>query len=98
MVEVTLNKSLDFLKNLKLCDAPYNSKIQKLYMQINESKKYIVEIDKFADEYTFEHQKECGFRSIIKVYLIAVTKALAACKRPNWLWRLLFYSNTQQLK
>lgn len=98
MVEVTLNKSLDYLKNLKLGDAEYNSKIQKLYMQIYESKKLIVEIDKFADEYTFEQQRECGFRSIIKVYLIAVKKALAACDRPSWIWRPFFFSHSRQLK
>jgi hypothetical protein len=99
MVEVTLNKSLDYLKNLKLGDAAYNSKIQKLYMQIYESKKLIVEIEKFSDEYTFEHQSECGFRSIIKVYLIAVAKALSACDRPSWIWRLLFFfSQNHQLK
>lgn len=98
MSEVTLNKSLDYLKNLKLGDVSYNAKIQKLYMQIYESKKLVVTIDEFADEYAFDKsQRECGFRSIVEIYLIAVTKAVLACDKPSWIWKL-FYTKNRQIK
>lgn len=97
MSEVALNKSLDYLKNLKLGDASYNSKVQKLYVQIYECRKLVLEIEKFADEYTFEG-RECGYRSIIKVFLRAVSDALSsACSRPKWIW-WIFYSKSRQLK
>lgn len=97
MSEMILNKSLEYLKNLKLGDASYNAKVQKLYMQIYECKKLIFEIEKFADEYIFKHQSECGFRSIIKVFLCAVNEALSACNQPKWFWKI-FYSKNRQIK
>lgn len=97
MSEEKLNKSLDYLKNLKLGDAAYNSKIQKLYVQISECKKYVLNIEKFADEYTFDkHQRECGFRSIIEIFLLAVAKALISCDKPIF-WAL-FYTKSRQIK
>lgn len=98
MSEVALNKSLEYLNNLKLGDSCYNSKVQKLYTQIYQCKKLILEIEKFADEYSFDqHQKECGFRSIIKVFLCAVTDALTACSQPKWIWKI-FSSKKRQIK
>jgi hypothetical protein len=97
MSEAALNKSLEYLKNLKLGDVSYNSKVQKLYMQIYECKKLISEIEKFADDYTFDHQSECGFRSIIKVFLSAVNEALTACNQPRWFLKF-FYSQKWQIK
>ncbi len=95
MSEEILNKSLEHLKNLKLGDSDYNSKIQKLYKQIYESRKLILEIEKFADKYTFNKYKECGFRSVIKVYLSAVSEAIKACDPPKW---AIFYFKNRQLK
>lgn len=98
MSELALNKSLDYLKNLKLGDASYNSKVQALYMKIYTCKDLIIEIENFADEYTFDqHQRDCGFRSTIKVFMSAVNDALSDCTQPKWHWRVL-YSKKMQIE
>lgn len=90
MSELKLNKSLEYLKQLKVGDVIYNKKIQRLYVQIYESKKLILEIESFADAYNFDKcTPENGFRSIIEVYLIAVKQAIETCDTPKGIWRLL---------
>lgn len=80
MSESRLNQSLEHLKNLNLGDTDYNSKIQCLYAQISESKKLILQIENFADDYSFDKSTpENGFRSVIGVYFIAIKQALEAC-------------------
>lgn len=98
MSEVTINKNLDYLKNLKIGDAEYNSIIQKLYMQIYQSKKLILNIEKFVDQYTFdETRRECGYRSIIDIFLIAASKAVSACDKPHLIFKP-FYSKKRHIK
>lgn len=97
--ELLLNKALDYLKNLKLGDAAYNAKIQRLYLRIYESKGLILEIEHFADAYNFNQaaQRENGYYSIIDVYLIAVKKSLNACDKPRGVMRF-FTTNNKQIK
>lgn len=98
MSELILNKSLDYLKSLKLGDAEYNSKIQKLYLQIYESKDLILKIEQFADAYSYDiNSPENGFRSIIEIYLIAVKQSLAVCDKPKGI-RKYFVWKSQQIK
>ncbi|KAG5674630.1 hypothetical protein PVAND_004584 [Polypedilum vanderplanki] len=94
--ERKLNKALDYLKNLKLGDAVYNSKIQRLYLQIFESKNLILEIERFADAYSFDQNTpENGFFSVIDIFLIAMSRALKACDKPSGIWRLFMTKNRQ---
>jgi hypothetical protein len=98
MSEQKITKSLEFIKNLKLGDATYNSKIQHLYLQILESKNLILEIESFADAYSFDQfTPENGFRSIIEIYFIAIAQALEACDKPKGI-RKFFMTRSRQIK
>ncbi|KAL7041376.1 hypothetical protein ACKWTF_000749 [Chironomus riparius] len=97
MSEEKITKSLEYIKNLKLGDAIYNSKIQRLYLQILESKKLIIEIESFADAYSFDQfTPENGFRSIIEIYFIAIAQALEACDKPKGI-RKFFMTRSRQI-
>jgi hypothetical protein len=85
--ELKLNKALEHLKNLKLGEADYNARIQRLYLQIYECKSLILEIEGFADVYSFDRDTpQNGFYSVIDVFLIAMRRALNACDKPRGIW------------